>query len=62
MLVCESSDGKIARAVIEATKSKDARILILDSMQSLTLEDLEHKNYATQLRYNLGVLREALSK
>ena len=55
VLICESSDGGIADAVISATRDKNARILTLDSMQSAL-----DGGYTGALKYNLGVLREAL--
>ena len=57
VLVCESSDGGIADAVISATEQKNARILTLDSMQS----SLDSPGYLEALRSNLAVLKTALA-
>lgn len=58
----ESSDGAIARAVISATTNKNAKILTLDSMQSLSADDIGQKSYLGMLESNLEVLRVALTK
>ena len=60
VLICEGTDGSLARSVINATKSKNARILTLDSMQSLSEDDIGKRDYASQLLYNLEVLKTAL--
>ncbi|MCR5153300.1 MAG: metal ABC transporter substrate-binding protein [Lachnospiraceae bacterium] len=61
ILQIESADGKIANTIKENTKTKDQEILTLDSMQSVTSEDV--KNGATYLgimEENLKVLKKAL--
>ena len=60
VLICEGTDGSLARSVINATKNKNARILTLDSMQSLSEDDIGKRDYASQLLYNLEVLKTAL--
>ncbi len=57
VLVCESSDGRIADAVISATKEKNASVLTLNSMQSAVIGDA---GYIEMLESNLEVLRSAL--
>lgn len=57
VLKCESSDGKIADAVISATRDRNARALTLDSMQSAVVGDA---SYIEMLEYNLEVLKTAL--
>ena len=57
VLVCESSDEKIANAVISATKNKNAKILSLDSMQSAVIGDA---GYIEMAERNLEVLKTAL--
>ena len=60
VLICEGTDDALARSVINATKNKNARILTLDSMQSLSEDDIGKRDYASQLLYNLEVLKTAL--
>ena len=61
IMVTESSDQSIARAIINGTSSKDQQILALDSMQSVTESDiLSGATYLTIMERNLDVLREAL--
>ena len=62
VLVCESSDGRIADAVISATKDKNAQILTLNSFQSLSDGDIGDADFVSVLRDNLKVLKIALSK
>ena len=57
VLICESSAGRIADAVISATKDKNAKVLTLDSMQSAVTGDA---GYVEMLEGNLEVLRTAL--
>ncbi len=60
VMTIESSDGKIADTVIESTANPTKR-LILDSMQSVTMSDIESgADYISAMRGNLGVLKEAL--
>ena len=58
----DGSDGKIARAILEASKkSKDAQVLTLNSMQSVT--DVQIKagaDYLSMMLSNLEVLKTAL--
>ena len=58
----ESSDGAVADAVISATKNKAAKTLTLDSMQSMSADDIGQKSYLGMLESNLEVLRIALTK
>lgn len=63
ILSIETSDGAIARTVRDATKTKDQRLLTLDSMQSVT--DAERKagvTYLAIMERNLAVLTDALNK
>ncbi len=61
VLTIEGSDGKIARTIVENTVSKTAKVLTLDSMQSVTAEDVENgATYLGIMEQNLEVLREAL--
>ncbi|MBQ9630645.1 MAG: zinc ABC transporter substrate-binding protein, partial [Treponema sp.] len=57
----EGGDGKIARTIIENSKSKNAKILTFDSMQSVTKRDIKSgTTYITLSRKNLETLKEAL--
>ena len=61
VLTIENSDGKIARTIVENTAAKSARILQLDSMQSVTSHDvLNGTDYLGAMERNLEVLRDAL--
>lgn len=57
VIVIESSDKKIAETVIDTTKSKDQKILVLNSLQSA---DTEGTSYLEAMETNLTVLKEAL--
>ena len=61
VLRIESSDGSIARTVIENTAGKNQTPLVLDSMQSMTSEDVKNGvTYLSVMETNLNVLREAV--
>ncbi|HHT24736.1 MAG TPA: zinc ABC transporter substrate-binding protein [Clostridiaceae bacterium] len=61
VLTIEKSDQKIAETIVRNTKSKDQKIMTLDSMQSTTSEDVENgATYLSIMKNNLEVLREAL--
>lgn len=58
----EGSDGKLANTIKENTKAKNAEILTLDSMQSVTSKQLENGvTYIEICKKNLGVIIKALS-
>ncbi len=60
VLTIENSDGKIARTIIENTAAKSARILQMDSMQSVTARDIENgATYLDAMANNLAILIEA---
>ncbi|MBQ9516530.1 MAG: zinc ABC transporter substrate-binding protein [Eubacterium sp.] len=62
IMVIESSDKKIANTIIQNTKSKDQKVLVLDSMQSTTAKDVEGgATYLKAMQSNLAVLKEALA-
>ena len=58
----DGSDGKIARTVLEASKnSKGAEILTLNSMQSVTDDQIKAGvSYLSIMRSNLEILKKAL--
>jgi zinc transport system substrate-binding protein len=62
ILTIEGSDTKIARTVLEASKnSKGAEILTLNSMQSVTDEQINAgMDYLSIMRSNLEILKKAL--
>ena len=62
VLTIESSDGKLARTIIENTAAASARILQMDSMQSATARDVTSgATYLGAMENNLKVLKEALN-
>ncbi len=59
IIILESSDGKLANTVSSET---GAEILVLNSCQSVTSEDIETgKTYLSVMEDNLAILTEALS-
>ncbi len=61
VLTIERSDQKIAKAIIDSTRDKDRNILTLDSLQSVTRNDIESGvTYLSVMENNLCVLKEAL--
>lgn len=61
VLTIEKSDQKIAKTIIANTKRKDQKILVLNSMQSITSKDVSKGDtYLTIMEQNLGVLKDAL--
>lgn len=61
VLTVEKSDGKAAKAVINNTKSRDQKVMEMDSMQSVTAEDCSRGvTYLSVMEKNLAVLEEAL--
>ena len=62
VLTIEKSDDRIAQTVIENTKKKDQKILELNSMQSITSDEIKNGvTYLSVMEDNLGVLKEALN-
>lgn len=61
VMTIENSDQKIAKTIIDNTQKKDQKILALDSMQSVTADDVASgASYLTIMQDNLKVLEEAL--
>ena len=61
VMVTESANQSIARAIIANTESKHQRILVLDSMQSVTLSAVAGgAAYLPVMESNLEILKEAL--
>ena len=62
VLTIEGKDHRIAETVVENTASGDQKILTLDSMQSVTGEDVANGvTYLSIMEENLNVLKEALN-
>lgn len=60
LFTTESSDGSIASSVINASERKDARVLALDSMQSIKRADIDRgEDYISIMKSNLAVLLSA---
>ncbi|MCR5321713.1 MAG: metal ABC transporter substrate-binding protein [Lachnospiraceae bacterium] len=63
IMTIESSDKKIANTIRENTKTKDQKILTLDSMQSTTSKDVASgTTYISIMESNLEVLKESIGK
>ena len=61
VMVIETSSQSIARTVIASTKNKTRKILVLDSMQSVTVQKINSgTTYLSIAESNLEVLRSAL--
>lgn len=62
ILKIEGSDGKIADTILSNTSEKNQKILTMNSLQSVTKEDVENgENYLNVMAENLEVLKEALN-
>ena len=61
LIILENSDGSVAKAVRENTAGKNQQILVMDSMQSMTLKDIEEGvTYLLVMENNLKALEKAL--
>ncbi|MCL1952438.1 MAG: metal ABC transporter substrate-binding protein [Oscillospiraceae bacterium] len=60
VMVIESGDQSVAKTIVNTTAGKDQRILVLDSMQSVTFDEAKTETYLGIMEGNLKVLREAL--
>ena len=57
----ETSDGSIAKTIVDNTKTKDQEILTLDSIQGVTAERIKAgETYLSIMESNLEVLKKAL--
>jgi zinc transport system substrate-binding protein len=62
VIVLESSDQRIATTIISESRDKDADILTLNSMQSVTMDDVKNGvSYFGLMQENLAVLEAALA-
>ena len=63
VLVSETSDKTLAKAIVESSKAKDQKIFVLDSIQSVTADQVEQGiSYLSIMEENLAVLRSVLQK
>ena len=61
LMKIDGSDGKIANTVLQTSNQKDAKILELDSMQSVNKKDIEDgKTYLSIMESNLAVFTQAV--
>ena len=61
VMTIEGADHRIAETIVENTKSKDQKILTMDSMQATTSEDVKSgTTYLSVMENNLSVLKDAL--
>ncbi|MBR1739626.1 MAG: zinc ABC transporter substrate-binding protein [Ruminococcus sp.] len=61
VLVIEGSDGRIAQSVIDSSKTKNASVLELDSLQSVTADRIKSgTTYLSVMENNLNILKEAM--
>ncbi len=61
VMTIEGTDHRIAETIVQNTKTKDQRILTMDSMQSVTAKDVaEGTTYLSIMENNLSVLKDAL--
>ena len=61
VLTIEGKQHKLARTIVENTKEKNQKVLTLNSMQSVTEEEIKSGNtYLKIMEENLKVLQEAL--
>ena len=59
----ESADGSIANTIRETTKTKDQKVLTMNSLQSTTSTDVaEGATYLAAMEENLTVLQDALQR
>lgn len=62
ILTIDGSDGKIAKTVVTASKNKDRTIYSLDSLQSVTDNEVQSgKTYIKAMESNLEILKKALN-
>lgn len=61
ILILESNDGKIAQTIRETTTTKNQQILTMDSLQSVSAEDVANGvTYLSLMKENCRILQQAL--
>lgn len=58
IFIIDGSTGDLAKTIVDNTQNKDAKVLVLDSMQSTKSSD--NANYIEIMKKNLEVLKSAL--
>jgi zinc transport system substrate-binding protein len=62
VLTIEHPKTRIAETVVSTSQAKNAKILSMDSMQSITAQDVKAgSNYLSIMESNLAVLKDALN-
>lgn len=62
VMVTESSDKKMAETIVANTKTKDQKIYVLDSMQSINKQDIDKgATYLSIVQSNFKVLKKVLN-
>ena len=62
VLKIEGGDGKLAQTIVDNTQAKTAQVLELNSMQSVTAEDVSQgTDYLSIMEDNLYILQDALN-
>ena len=59
--VTETSDGKIAQTVIDNTKNKDAKIVTVNALQSITGDKKDKVTYLNLMEENLKAFQDSLN-
>ncbi len=63
ILKIDGSDGKIAQTIAGNTRTRKQKVLLLDSMQSVSTQEIENGvSYLSLMEQNLEVLEEALTR
>lgn len=61
ILTIEGNNHKIAQTIIQNTKSKNQNIAVINSMQSITTQDIEKGiSYISIMEQNIDVLSQSL--
>ncbi|MCR5805610.1 MAG: metal ABC transporter substrate-binding protein [Oscillospiraceae bacterium] len=61
LLIIDGSDGRLAETVAKSTKTGEKKIVVLDSMQSVTMDRIENgETYLLIMEHDLEVLKTAL--
>ena len=63
VLTIEHPKTRIAETVVQAASAGNQKILVMDSMQGTTAQDIKNGvTYLSVMESNLDILREALTK
>lgn len=61
VITIDGGDGKVARTIVDNSKTGGQKILQMDSMQSTGTTDKDKVSYLSVMKQNLKVLKEALN-